>query len=174
MKEEYEEHREERSAAGDRRRRRRPEAAVRQLHRQRQGLHAAREGQEQVHRPVPGARRAADALDRGEDRHSGQPQGRFPPRDHELHRRLVDRRPHVRLQDQRAAVQGAGTEAVRGPEGLDQAHQPGVERGRRRNAGQDRRGQEPADPRLRLRRRKRHRRAELRGQHLRPRRRKQP
>ncbi len=34
------------------------------------------------------------------------PQGRFPPRDHELHRRPVDRRQDVRLQDQRAAVQG--------------------------------------------------------------------
>ena len=36
----------------------------------------------------------------------------------------------VRLQDQRAAAQGARAEAVRGPEGLDQAHQPGLERGR--------------------------------------------
>ncbi len=46
------EHREERSAAGHRRRRRRPQAALRQLHRQRQGLHAARKGPQQVHRPV--------------------------------------------------------------------------------------------------------------------------
>ena len=41
---------------------------------------------------------------------------------------LVDRRQDVRLQDERAAVQGAGAEAVRGPEGHDQAHQPGVAR----------------------------------------------
>ncbi len=147
------------------------ETALRQLHRQRQGLHPARKGQKPVHRPVPGARRAADAVDRAEDRHSRKPQGRLPPRDHELHRRPVDRRPHVRLQDQRAALQGAGTEAVRGPERLDQADQPGLEGDRRRHAGQDRRGQDPADPRLRLRRRKRLRRAELRGQHLCPRRR---
>ncbi len=45
------EHREERGAAGDRRRRGRPQTALRQLHRQRQGLHAAGKGQEQVHRP---------------------------------------------------------------------------------------------------------------------------
>ena len=38
------EHREERSATGHRRRRRRPEAALRQLHRQREGLHAAGKG----------------------------------------------------------------------------------------------------------------------------------
>ena len=68
-------------------------------------------------------------------------------------------------------VQGARAEAVRGPEGLDQAHEPGVERRRRRDAAEDRRRERPADPRLRLRRRKRDRRAELRGQHLCPRRR---
>ena len=67
-------------------------------------------------------------------------------------------------------LQGAGTEAVRGPEGHDQADQPGVERGRQGHAGEDRRGQEPADSRLRLRRRKCDRRVELRGQHLCPRR----
>ena len=39
---------------------------------------------------------------------------------------LIDRRQDVRLQDERAAVQGPGAEAVRGPEGHDQAHQPGV------------------------------------------------
>jgi serine protein kinase len=43
--------------------------AVRQLHRQHQGVHPAREGQEPVHRPGRGARRADDAVDRGEDRH---------------------------------------------------------------------------------------------------------
>ena len=81
---------------------------------------------QQVHRPVRRAGRAADAVDRGEDRHSRQPQGRLPPRDHELHRRPGDRRQDVRLQDERAAVQGPGAEAVRGPEGHDQADQPGV------------------------------------------------
>ncbi len=162
------EHRQERSPASHRRRRRRAQAALRQLHRQRQSLHPAGEGQEPVHRPVPGAGRAADAVDRAEDRHSGQPQGRFPPRDHELHRSPVDRRPDLRLQDQRTALQGARAQAVRRPEGLDQADQPGVESDRRRDAGQDRRGQVAADPRLRLRRRKRDRRAELRRQHLCP------
>ena len=34
----------------------------------------------------------------------------------------------VRLQDQRAAAQGAGAEAVRGPEGHDQAEEPRVRR----------------------------------------------
>ena len=129
------EHREERSAAGDRGRRGRAQAAVRQLHRQRQGLHAAGKGPEPLHRQERRAGRAADAVDRGEDRHSGEPQGRLPPRDHELHRRPVDRRQDVRLQDERAAVQGAGAEAVRGSEGLDQADEPGVERRRCRHAG---------------------------------------
>ena len=110
-------HREERGPARDQRRRGRDRQAVRQLHRQRQGLHAEGEGQEQVHRPVRGAGRAADAVDRGEDRHPREPQGRLPPRDHELHRRAGDRRQDVRLPDQRAAAQGAGAEAVRGPEG---------------------------------------------------------
>ena len=91
----------------------------------------------------------------------GQPQGRFPPRDHELHRRLVDRRPQVRLQDQRALEQGARAEVVRRSEGLDQADQPGLESRRRRHAGQDRRGQGASHPRLRIRRRKRHGRVEL-------------
>ena len=43
--------------------------------------------------------------DRRKDRHSRQPQGRLPTRDHELHRRPVDRRQEVRLQDQRTALQ---------------------------------------------------------------------
>ena len=47
-------HREERSAAGDRRRRRGPHAALLQLHRQREGLHAAGKGPQQVHRPAGG------------------------------------------------------------------------------------------------------------------------
>ena len=114
-------HRQERGPARDHRRRGRDREALRQLHRQRQGLHPEREGQEPLHRPRRGAGRAADAVDRGEDRHPREPQGRLPPRDHELHRRARDRRQEVRLQDQRAAAQGAGAEAVRGPEGHDQA-----------------------------------------------------
>ena len=65
---------------------------------------------------------------------------------------LADRRQEVRLQDQRAAAEGARAEAVRGPEGHDQADQPGLERRRQGDAGEDRRRQEPADPQLRLRR----------------------
>ncbi len=89
------------------RRRGRDRQALRQLHRQRQGLHPEGEGQEPVHRPGRGAGRAPDALDRGEDRHPREPQGRLPPRDHELHRRAGGRGPAVRLQDQRAPAQGA-------------------------------------------------------------------
>ena len=84
---------------------------------------------------------------------------------------LVDRRQDVRLQDQRTALQGAGAEVVRRSEGHDQADEPGVERGRCRNAGQDRRGQVTADSELRLRRRECDGRVELRGQHFRARRR---
>ena len=80
-------HRQERGAARHRRRRGRDLAPVRELRRQHQGVHAEGEGPEPVHRPGRGARRAADALDRGEDRHPRQPQGRLPPGDHELHRR---------------------------------------------------------------------------------------
>ena len=76
----------------------------------------------------------------------------------------------VRLQDQRAAAQGAGAEALRRPEGHDQADDAGVERGRPRHAGEDRRGEGPADQELRLLRDLLDRRAELRGVDLRPRR----
>ena len=78
---------------------------VRQLHRQHQGLHPEGEGQEQVHRPGRGAGRAPDAVDRGEDRHPREPQGRLPPRDHELHRRARGRGQEVRLPHQRSAAQ---------------------------------------------------------------------
>ena len=84
---------------------------------------------------------------------------------------LVARRQEVRLQDQRAAPEGPRAEAVPGPEGHDQADQPGLERRRQGHAGEDRHRQGPPDPQLRLRRRLGDRRAELRRQHLRPRRR---
>jgi serine protein kinase len=51
---------------------------------------------------------AADALDRGQDRHPRVPQGRVPPGDHELHRRAGGGRPALRLPHQRAAAEGAG------------------------------------------------------------------
>ena len=44
---------------------------------------------------------------------------------------------------ERAAPQSAGAEALRGPEGLDQAHEPRVERRRRRDAAEDRRREGP-------------------------------
>ena len=56
----------------------------------------------------------------------------------------------LRLQDQRTLAEGPGTEAVRGPEGHDQADQPGVQRRGQGDAGEDRRRQEPADPQLRV------------------------
>jgi serine protein kinase len=89
----------------------------RQLHRQHQGIHPAREGAQPLHRPVRGARRAPDALDRGEDRHPRVAQGRLPARDHELHRGAGDRGQDLQLSYQRAPAQGAGAEALRGPEG---------------------------------------------------------
>src|SRR5262249_988123 len=73
----------------------------------------------------------------------------------------------VGLPHERAAAEGPGAEAVRGPEGLDQAHQPGERGGRPRHPGEDRRGQEPHDPELRLLRDLLHGRAELRGVDLR-------
>ena len=76
---------------------------------------------------------------------------------------------HVRLPDQRAAAQGARAQAVRGPEGLDQADLAGLDRRRPRHAGEDRRGQEPHDPQLRLLRDLLDRRAQLRGLDLRAR-----
>jgi hypothetical protein len=63
------------------------------------------------------------------------------------------------------------SQAVRGPEGLDQAHEPGVERRRPRDPGQDRHRQAAADQELRLQRGLGHRRAQLRRVDLRPRRR---
>src|SRR5213080_516972 len=123
-------HREERGPACHLGRRGRHRQAVRELYRQHQGLHAAGEGPEQVHRPIRGARREADARHRGEDRHPRIAQGRLPPRDHELHRRPGHRGEDVQLPDQRAAAQGAGAEALRGPEGLHQAEEPGLVGGR--------------------------------------------
>src|SRR5262249_48003977 len=81
------------------------------------------------------------------------------------HRRAGRRGADLRLPHERAAAQGAGAEAVRGPEGLDQADQPGLDRRRPRHAGEDRRGQEPHDPQLRLLRGLRDRRPQFRGLH---------
>ena len=74
----------------------------------------------------------------------------------------------VRLPDERAAAQGAGAEAVRGPEGHHQADEPGEQRGGRGHAGQDRRRQAAAHRAVRLRRPVGDGRADVRGQHLRP------
>jgi len=139
----------------------------RQLHRQRQGVHPARKGPQPLHRELRGARRTAHAQRRGEDRHSRGPQGRLPPRDHELHRRPGHRRQEVRLPHQRAADEGTRAQAVRGPEGHDQADQPGVQRRGQGNSGKDRRGERPIDQVLRLQRVERHGRAQLRRQYLR-------
>src|SRR3546814_7622242 len=67
------------------------------------------------------------------DLHPGVAQGRLPPRDHELHRCARRRGQDVQLQDQRAAAPRPRAEAVRGPEGLDQADQPGVDGGDRKS-----------------------------------------
>ena len=64
-----------------------------------------------------------------------------------------------------------GAEALPGPEGHDQADEPGLQRRRQGHAGEDRHRQGPPDPQLRLRRGLGDRRPELRRQHLRPRRR---
>ncbi len=94
----------------------------------------------------------------------------FRQRDHELHRRPGHRRPPLRVQHQRPPPQGAGAQALRGPEGHHQAQEPRQQRGGRRDAEEDRRGQAAADQVLRLQRGQRDRRAQLRRQHLRPRR----
>jgi serine protein kinase len=62
-------HRQERGPARDQRGRGVHQPPLRELHRQRQGLHPEGEGPEPLHRSARGARRAADAGDRGEDRH---------------------------------------------------------------------------------------------------------
>jgi serine protein kinase len=80
------------------------------------------------------AGRTPHALDRGEDRHPRQPQGRLPPGDHELHRRPRARRQEVRVQHQRAPLPRPRTQALRGPARHDQAQEPGLQRRRRRDA----------------------------------------
>jgi predicted Ser/Thr protein kinase len=62
-------------------------------------------------------------------------------------------------------------QALRGSEGQHQADEPGLDRRRQGHAGEDRCRQVAPDPRFRLRRDFGDRRAELRRQHLRPRRR---
>ena len=47
-------------------------------------------------------------------------------------------------------AEGPGTEAVRGPEGHDQADESGLQRRGQGDAGKNRRGQEPLDPELRV------------------------
>ena len=95
----------------------------------------------------------------------------FRPRDHELYRRAGGRGQALRLQDQRAPPPRARAQAVRGPEGLDQALEPREQRGGQKHAGEDRRGEDAAHPRLRLRRDLGHRHPQLRGFDLRARRR---
>ena len=75
----------------------------------------------------------------------------------------------VRLPHQRAAAQGARAQVVRGSEGLDQADHAGFGGGRSRYPGEDRRGEEPHDPELRVLRGVCDRRLELRGVDLRAR-----
>jgi hypothetical protein len=77
---------------------------------------------------------------------------------------------HVRLQDQRAAAPRARTQAVRGPEGLDQADEPRVDRRRQGHAGEDRRRQAAPDRDFGYDESQRDRRAQLRRVDLRARR----
>src|SRR5207253_693239 len=84
-----------------------------------------------------------------------------------LYRRPRHRRQALRLQDQRTPDEGARAEAVRGPEGLDQADEPGVERGGQGDAGEDRRGEVASDQVLRLQRIERDGRPQLRGEYFR-------
>src|SRR5262249_49751710 len=73
------------------------------------------------------------------------------------------------LQDERTSDEGARAEAVRGPEGQHQADEPGVERRRQGDAGEDRRREVASDQVLRLQRIECDRRVELCGKHLRAR-----
>jgi len=101
--------------AGDRRRRGRPDPAVRQLHGQRPGVHPAGEGPQtgytgNYEEPDERLMRASrEKIDIPEGRRTTSRRG-----SHELHRGpAIDGKKFV-LQDQRAAPEGPGTEAVRG------------------------------------------------------------
>jgi hypothetical protein len=171
VREEYEDILKGEVPAGDQLGRGRGQAAGGQLHRERPGVHPARAGAEQVHRPRGGAGRPADAEHRGEDRHPREPQGRLPPGDHELHRgasaldgkrfeyntnaRLLKALELKLFEDQRDTIK------------LKNLGQHGR---RRRDPAEDRRRQAAADQVLRVQRDERDRRAELRREHLRPRR----
>jgi hypothetical protein len=163
-------HRQERGPARDLGRRGSDQAAVRQLHRQRQGLHAEREGQEPVH----GRDEEPDErLMRSIEEKIDIPETRKDDFRREIMNyigALARRGPHVRLQDQRAAAPRARAEAVRGPEGHDQADQPRLDVVDKDTQEKIDVVKQPPDPRLRLRRDQRDRRAELRRVDLRARR----
>ena len=142
--------RQERGPARHQRGRGRHSQARGQLHRQHQGLHAEGARPQSLHRAGRRARRAPDAVHRGEDRHPRRPQGRLPPRDHELHRRARGRGQEVRVAHQRPAAPRARAQALRGPEGLDQAPDARVGRRRQGDAGEDRHHQDEAHQVLRL------------------------
>ena len=165
-------HREERGPARDRADEDAIAKLCRELHRQRQGLHPAREGEEPLHRPGRGAGRAPDAVDRGEDRHPREPEGRLPPRDHELHRRARGRREAVRLEDQRTPA------PARSSSSSSRTRRTTIKLKTLVSAVVDKDTQEKIDiikiaahQELRLQRGLRDRRAELRREHLRARRR---
>ena len=87
VKEEYEDIVKNEVQRAHRRRRGRPVPPLRQLHRQRQGLHpAARRSRISTPaRPRSLDERLMRSIEE-KDRHPREPQGRLPPRDHELHR----------------------------------------------------------------------------------------
>ena len=131
------EHRQERSATGHRRRRRRAQASVRQLHRQHQGYTRK---SEKVKNKFTGQYEEPDErLMRSIEEKIDIPDSRKDDFRREIMNYIgalsIDGKTFDYKTNERL-LQGPRAQAVRGPEGHDQAHELGVERRRRRNASQ--------------------------------------
>ena len=126
-----------------------------------------KERSQQVHRPGGRARRAAHAVHRGEDRRARERKDDFRREIMNYIGALAVEGKNFDYRMNPRSAARAGEEALRGPEGFDQAHQPGQLGRGPGDAGEDRRHQGAAHQELRLQRGVRDGRAELRGEHLR-------
>ena len=153
------EHCQERGPASHRGRRGRFEATLRQLYRQRQSLHAARESQKQIHRRS--MRSPDERLMRSIEEKIDIPDGRKDDFRREIMNYIgalsIDGKQRSTTSPTNVLYKALAVQIIRRSKGFDQTNQPGVER---RGPGGPRQKidvvKRPVDTGLRLRRRKCH------------------
>ena len=127
---------------------------LRQLHRQRQGLHAS--ARRSSNRYTGQTEEPDERLMRSIEEKIDIPESRKDDFRREIMNYIgalaIDGKKFDYKTNERLP-EGAGAQAVRGPEGHDQAHEPGLQRRRQGHAGEDRHRQGAPDPQLRLQRR---------------------